>query len=276
MPRGGRAVDRPHLVVEQVMERTAVTEPGRREVGREGELGDGEVGLARVALEHQGIEGLAEHPAELAGTLEHPFGDDVGERDEVGEARLARAELGHDRTERRPVGGRGADQGHVAGAGPAGQGLVNGRVVVGDRVRHAPDDRQAIGQPGRQRQPVGDPEPGQARGDRIELAPDLARGVGLRVPQIEVAGTAVMEQQDHGADRSRRLAEGLGTEQPGEREGRGTHPQDPDPQQVAAAEECRRRRGNQAPWTRRTREETHQIAPLPNHGTAYHESNPKG
>ena len=83
----------------------------------------------------------------------------------------------------------------------AAEGRERRRVVVRHRVVHAADDRQPVHHPGRVRQVLADPDARHARRDRAELAADLARGVRLHVPGVEVARPAVVEDQDARPDR---------------------------------------------------------------------------
>ena len=80
------------------------------------------------------------------------------------------------------------------------------RVVVGHRVVHAADDRQPVGHAGRRGQVLADVEARHAGRDRPELPANLARGVGLHVPGVDVARAAVIEDQDARPDRRRAAA----------------------------------------------------------------------
>ena len=73
--------------------------------------------------------------------------------------------------------------------------------------------------------------PGTRGGDRPELAADLGRGVRLHVPDVELAGPAVEQEQDARADRGVRGPVAR-PEQPGQRQAEGA--QSADLQQAAA------------------------------------------
>jgi hypothetical protein len=74
-------------------------------------------------------------------------------------------------------------------------------VMVGHRVMHAPENRQTIHDPGGAGHVLANPQARYAGGNRAEEFPDLAWRREFHVPGIEMAGTAVIEDQDARPDR---------------------------------------------------------------------------
>ena len=63
---------------------------------------------------------------------------------------------------------------------------------------------------GQARQQLADADAGDAGGDRLERPADVLGGVGLGVPQVEVAGCAAVEDQDDRLGFTRNLLRRLG------------------------------------------------------------------
>src|SRR5205814_3932957 len=84
----------------------------------------------------------------------------------------------------------------AAERGAAAEGFDGRGVVVPHRVVQAADDGQPVHDPGAVRQVLADADPGRGGGDGAERAAHLGRGVRLRVPGVEVAGAAVVEDDD--------------------------------------------------------------------------------
>ncbi len=107
------------------------------------------------------------------------------------------------------------------------------RVVVRHRVVHAADDRHAVHHPRCVRQVFADPHPGHARRDRAERAAHLRRSPRLHVDRVDVAGSAIIEQQDARPDRCRPGSSrrhqplGLGPQQPRQRKAQRPKAADP-------------------------------------------------
>ena len=71
---------------------------------------------------------------------------------------------------------------------------------------------------GKMRQVLAELDAGDRGGDRVELAANVRHRVGLHVPHVEVAGTAVEEDDDAGVGPGLLLAPGVGAEQAGQAE----------------------------------------------------------
>ncbi len=196
-------------------------EPRGVDVRRERQLGHGEVAGAGVFEHEQRVVRSAQPAAEEAGLRwsPGPFGRHVGERDVRNDRPDRRAAEPDDRPDRRVVVG-GEPSPQFAPIVP-GQAAINGRRV---RVVHAVMGRADQGpQMNLARETgemLGNLDPRQTRSDRLELAPDLDRRVGLHVPHVELAGAAVQEDDDAriGPGRESRAvghapASGIGLEQ---------------------------------------------------------------
>ncbi len=185
---------------------------------------DAEAGLVRIAEHEVRIVSPAQPAAEKAGLrrparafLGHERHRDVGQH-----RRGGRKQLAHHRADRRIVGRPGPAP--FLAPVVAGQGRVNGG---GMRVVHAvmyrPQDGRVVDQPGHARQMLAELDARHGRGDRLKFTPQLDRRVGLHVPHVEVAGTAVEKNQD------RRIRTGpaaaLGRRLLGPQQARQTEPQ---------------------------------------------------
>jgi len=84
---------------------------------------------------------------------------------------------------------------------PATKGFDDGGVVIGHGMMHAADDRHAIQPTGSHGEEFADLNAGYGGGDRLIDAADFPGGVGLEIPQVEMTGAAVVEEEDAGADR---------------------------------------------------------------------------
>ena len=98
------------------------------------------------------------------------------------------------------------------------------RRVIDVRVRHRSHDRQLVGPLGQLRKVLADLDARHARGDRLELAADLGRRVGLQVPGVLLRRPAPHEEQDAalGAAKARITRRELGLRRP--RPGRAADP----------------------------------------------------
>src|SRR5205823_413456 len=85
--------------------------------------------------------------------------------------------------------------------------VAAGRALDGVVPAAGTDDRadegELVGQGGDLREALADLDAGDGRADRLELAADLGRGVGLEVPHVLVGWAAAEEDVDH------RLVRGL-------------------------------------------------------------------
>ena len=176
-------------------------EPVERQVAGKLELTQMEVGRAGIGTHLKGIVRRAEEARDLAGKL-HDVVHHVRQGDERGQAAALGQRRAQDRAIARRIVAVVAQELEVPlERVAAAQGRERRRIVVGHRVVHAPDDRQPVHHPRRLGQVLADPQPRHAGRDRAELAADLRRGVRLHVEGIDVAGTAVIEDQDARADR---------------------------------------------------------------------------
>ena len=80
------------------------------------------------------------------------------------------------------------------------------RVVIGHRMVHAAHNRQTIHHSCSLGQVLADPNPRHRRRNRTKLAADLCRGIRLHIVSVNMAGPAVMKDQDARADRPSRRA----------------------------------------------------------------------
>jgi hypothetical protein len=65
------------------------------------------------------------------------------------------------------------------------------------RVAHRPDQGGLIERLRHHRHVLADMGARNLGGERLELAADVARSIGLRIPDIDVAGPALQENHDH-------------------------------------------------------------------------------
>ena len=89
--------------------------------------------------------------------------------------------------------------------------------VGGERVRHAPEDRVAVGAGGQLREMLADVNTGHVGGHRLELAAVFGRGVGLKVEAVEVGRAAAKVDEDRRLRRCRQV----GFLRPGQVVGKG-------------------------------------------------------
>ena len=68
---------------------------------------------------------------------------------------------------------------------------------------HAANERHLIGDPGLQGHVLADVEAGHVGLDRLELAADLGRRLGLQVVHVELGGTAIQPDHDDALGRGR-------------------------------------------------------------------------
>ena len=87
----------------------------------------------------------------------------------------------------------------------AGEADLIARGMAGIIVVEAAEDRPLIHDLAAHRQQVREKDAGDVGGKRAKLAAILGRGVGLRIPHIDVAGAAA-----HPEDNDRRLTRGTG------------------------------------------------------------------
>ena len=71
-----------------------------------------------------------------------------------------------------------------------------GRPVVGVVVPERADQRELVHLPADARQVLADADAGDVGVDRLELAAELGRRIGLQVPGVDGAEPAVQEQED--------------------------------------------------------------------------------
>ena len=97
----------------------------------------------------------------------------------------------------------------------AGQHFDRAVVVRRHRVVQRPHDREALREPGLEREDFAEVHAGNGGADRSKRPANLGRRVGLRVPRLELARPAPHPEQDHGRVRARRFrrAQSLGERQ---------------------------------------------------------------
>jgi hypothetical protein len=83
---------------------------------------------------------------------------------------------------------------------PAAQGFHRRRVVIPHGMMHAANDGETVCEPRRLRKVFTDAQTRHGSSNRVEIAADLARRMRFHVPGIEMAGSAVMENQNAGVD----------------------------------------------------------------------------
>ena len=151
----------------------------------------------RVLLDLPGVVLRPEEARVLAGPGERPLHQERGQQ----HPRRQPVGPGPDRLECRGVAGIVVPRGDLveegARLGMPGEELVRRVEVVRMPVRERPHDGQPIGARGEPRQVLAERDAGRLRGDRLELAADLGRRVGLQVERVELARPAGQEDQDH-------------------------------------------------------------------------------
>ncbi len=103
-----------------------------------------------------------------------------------------------------------------------------GIVIGGHRAKNG----DMIGELGRHRHELPDLKPRRGRRDRLEIAPDLGRCVGLRIPSFVLRWTAEHEQHDAAFGFAERTCnppgfKSLGKPQVIDRRGSSSEPQPP-------------------------------------------------
>ena len=78
---------------------------------------------------------------------------------------------------------------------PAGQHVVGGRAVDHHVVSHRADQREVVHLSGEPGQTLADVDVGYGGPDRLELASNLSRCLGLHVPLVVLSGSSVEEEQ---------------------------------------------------------------------------------
>jgi hypothetical protein len=96
--------------------------------------------------------------------------------------------------------------------------------VVSLGVRHRPDDRQPVHLGGELGQVLADPDPGDRRVDRVELAADAVGGLGLHVEGVVLPESAAQQDHDHRLRPADLFLLG-GARLPGRQQAREPHPQ---------------------------------------------------
>ena len=168
----------------------------QRKLSGQLETGHAVVGPARVARD-EWVECRAQKPCILAGQKRAVVAHPIGSVDKVGERPARWLKLCEHRTHRgKVVGRRRGDQAPGFERLAPGQGEIGPGVVVGDGVVDRAHERQVVGLSGQERQVLAERKARHGRCDRLELAADLNRGIGLHVPQILVSRAAFEHKEN--------------------------------------------------------------------------------
>ena len=192
-------------MVEQAQERCAMVEPVERQITGKLELAHLKIGSAGIGVHLKRSVRRAQETCNLAGKL-HNVVHHVRQRDKCWQPRA----LAHGRAQDRAIARRviavvAQELEITLERITAAQRRECRRVVVGHRMVHAAHDRQTVHDPCCLGQVLADPNPWHGGRDRAELAADLRRGIRLHVICVDMAGPAVMEDQDARADRRQGL-----------------------------------------------------------------------
>ena len=154
-----------------------------------------------IGVENERIVLHAEATSELAGSLISPAvavrhgGDDVG-RDSPSVA-VSLSQPADQRSEAGQIGAAGIDERAIDSIRFADRGPVHAGVVTAVLMMDGADDGQFVHALGHAREEFGDVNTRNVRADWVKIAADLEGSVGLRIPEVNVAGRSVVEDEDH-------------------------------------------------------------------------------
>lgn len=169
--------------------------------GREREFIDLEVGEVGVARDLEGVVGCAEEACVLCGENNNVV-HDVRESNVQGDGGFGGEKVMEGGSEAGEI-----DEGVVGkefeisfDGGATTEGFDDGGVVIGHRMMNAANDGHAVHPARGLGKEFSDMDARGRGGDGLVDAADLLGGIGLHVPEVEMTGSAVIEEEDAGAD----------------------------------------------------------------------------